>query len=1084
MIVGRTGAGKSEAWKCLSRAMAQLKKEGAEGEFERVSVYTINPLALSNDEIYGSFDPGTHEWTDGVLARIMRTVCKDEGLDQKWILFDGPVDTLWIESMNTLLDDNKLLTLLSGERISMPPQVSILFEVEDLKQASPATVSRAGMIYLNVEDLGWAPFVKSWLQRKEGAMAEMVGRLVEKYVGAALEFRRRNCRELVGTDQLAAVRQLTFLYDSLATPENGVASADGEAAALAELWFAFAVCWSIGASVDDDGRRRFDAFLRELTSVFPPSDTVYDFWVDPKRKAWAQWEEKLSQNFRPPPELPFFKIMIPTVDTVRTRYVVSALVTPFRHTMIVGNVGVGKTMIAQSVLANLPEGRSSMTINFSAQTSSNSLQDTIEGKLEKRTKGVFAPAGGKKLVCYIDDFNMPKKSVFGFMPPLELLKLWVDNGFWYDRAKQEVKQIRDMQLLISMAPPGGGRNAFSARVLASYSLVNVTNPSDAQLCRIFSSMLHARLSSFDDEIKPLAEPVAAATVDVFNAIAAELLPTPSKSHYLFNTRDLAKVIQGVMQATRQYYDSKEALLQLWCHECTRVFGDRMWDANDRAWLRALLDQKLAGTFSTSLASLFENGEMTPFASFMRQVESPPYEAITDMAALKALLTEKLDDYALEPGKTAMNLVLFRDALNHVCRIHRVLMQPRGNALLVGVGGSGRKSLARLAAFVADLKCFQIEIAKNYRLAEFHEDLKSLYRQAGVQNKPTVFLFDETQIVVETFLECINNILTSGEVPNLFTKDELGAVCEELRAAAKSAGAGETGDEIYAFFIGRVISNLHVVLCCSPVGESFRERTRMFPGLVNCCTIDWCEPSLAFACAPSSFLSVPPRAACSWCAAACHRLRHLTTPRVSAAPATQVHRVARRRPVRGGAEAARVGGPRRRRGEGRGVQGVRDVPPVHHRDEPADAGPAQAPQLRHADQLPRVCERLPKPAAGEARRPGRQGGEAARRAREACGDGDAGGGDAGGVQGEEGCRRPGQEVLRGAPGHHRAGQARRRRAGAPGERRGDQDREGGAGGAVHRRGVPARPRQGNARPAERCVRRLAAADARLRRQRSL
>eukprot|EP00959_Pyramimonas_sp_CCMP1952_P361628 7573555-Pyramimonas_sp.AAC.1 len=71
---------------------------------------------------------------------------------------------------------------------------------------------------------------------------------------------------------------------------------------------------------------------------------------------------------------------------------------------------------------------------------------------------------GKKLVCFIDDFNMPAKSVFGFLPPLELLKLWADNGFWYDREKQEVKNIKDMQLISSMAPPGGGRNAFSQRV--------------------------------------------------------------------------------------------------------------------------------------------------------------------------------------------------------------------------------------------------------------------------------------------------------------------------------------------------------------------------------------------------------------------------------------------------------------------------------------------------------------------------------------------------------------------------------------------------------------------------------------------
>jgi len=116
-----------------------------------------------------------------------------------------------------------------------------------------------------------------------------------------------------------------------------------------------------------------------------------------------------------------------------------------------------------------------------------------------------------------------------------------------------------------------------------------------------------------------------------------------------------------------------------------------------------------------------------------------------MNQLKDLLTEMLEDYALEPGNSAMDLVLFRDALHHVCRIHRILMQPRGNALLVGVGGSGRKSLSRLAAFVAELKCFTIEITKNYRLTEFREDLKGMYWQAGCGNKPTVFLFDETQV---------------------------------------------------------------------------------------------------------------------------------------------------------------------------------------------------------------------------------------------------------------------------------------------------------------------------------------------------
>ncbi|KAG1668463.1 hypothetical protein FOA52_005236 [Chlamydomonas sp. UWO 241] len=846
MIVGKTGSGKSEAWKCLTRVMARLKKTEPDNEnYQKVHVHTINPLALSNDEIYGAFDSATHEWQDGVLARIMRTVCKDESPDQKWILFDGPVDTLWIESMNTTLDDNKLLTLLSGERIAMPAQVSLLFEVEDLSQASPATVSRAGMIYLNVEDLGWRPFVTSWLAtKKDDVLVEKLNGHIDKYMEAALEHKRHHCRELVATDRLSCVRAFTRLFDALAVEENGVAPSEGEHyGSLIEMWFQFCIIWGVGGPLDEDGRKKFDAFMREMDTRYPASETVFEYFIDHKERAWKPWEGKLSAAYKPPAELPFFKIMVPTVDTVRTKFVAQALVRVFQHTLIVGNVGVGKTMVVQSVLESLPSDRSSMVINFSAATSSNSLQDTIEGKLEKRTKGVFAPVGGKKLVAFIDDLNMPQKSAFGFLPPLELLKLWVDNGFWYDRQRCEVKHIKDMQLLAAMAPPGGGKNAFSQRVGACFAMLNVTAPNDAQLKRIFGTILNAKLCEFDDEIRPMAEPITMATIGIYRMVAKELLPTPSKSHYLFNTRDLAKIVQGMMQATKAYYSSKDDVLMLWCHETCRIIADRMWDHSDKEWLRKQLDEKLSMYFSQSYASLFEafEGQMPPFVSFMREAvdpAAPAYEPVRNMVALKDMLTEKLEDYALEPGNSAMDLVLFRDALHHICRVHRILMQPRGNALLVGVGGSGRKSLSRLAAFVAELKCFTIEITKNYRLNEFREDLKGLYRQAGCAAKPTVFLFDETQIVTETFLEDVNNMLSSGEVPNLFPKDEMGPLLDEVRVAAKAAGAGETPDQLYSFFLERVRTNLHVILCMSPVGESFRERCRMFPGLVNCTTIDW------------------------------------------------------------------------------------------------------------------------------------------------------------------------------------------------------------------------------------------------------
>lgn len=220
----------------------------------------------------------------------------------------------------------------------------------------------------------------------------------------------------------------------------------------------------------------------------------------------------------------------------------------------------------------------------------------------------------------------------------------------YDRARCEVKYVKDMQLLGAMAPPGGGRNQFSQRISACFSMINMTQPNDAQLRRIFSTLLNSKLAEFADDVRPLGDPIVAASVEIYRGVCRELLPTPSKSHYLFNTRDLAKIVLGVMQvivhlcvgcpclplcfepyhcchtctprhqyhcahhsgvvycvlqASKSFYDNKEDFLQLWVHEAFRIIGDRMWDPSDVAWLRKQLDERLSSAFGTSFASLFE-----------------------------------------------------------------------------------------------------------------------------------------------------------------------------------------------------------------------------------------------------------------------------------------------------------------------------------------------------------------------------------------------------------------------------------------------------------------------------------------------
>ncbi|KAM3857822.1 dynein axonemal heavy chain 2 [Diretmus argenteus] len=841
MIVGKTGTGKTVTWRTLQRTLTALHRNGEPG-FQLVREYPLNPKAVSLGELYGENNLSTNEWTDGVLSSLMRSACADEKPDEKWIVFDGPVDTLWIESMNSVMDDNKVLTLINGERISMPEQVSLLFEVEDLAVASPATVSRCGMVYNDYSDLGWQPVVQSWLDKRHKAEVDHLKCLFEKYTEKTLAFKKCNCKELVQITELNGVTSLCRLYDSLATANNGVNPSDTEHyGQMVELWFLFSLIWSICASVDEDGRKKMNIFLREMTGgTFPKEDTIYEYYVDAKNKTWASFEDQLPKGWRYAANVPFYKIMVPTVDTVRYNFLVNALVSGQYPMLLTGPVGTGKTSVAQSVLQGLDNSKwSVLTVNMSSQTTSNNVQAIMESRVEKRTKGVFVPTGGKRLLCFLDDLNMPAHDHFGSQPPLELLRLWIDYGFWYDRQKQTPKCVKNMSLLASMGPPGGGRTHISGRLQSRFNLINMTFPNESQIKRIYSTMINQKLQPFEEEVKPIGEVLTQATLELYYAITARFLPTPYKMHYLFNLRDISKVFQGLLRAHRDIHDSKHSIIRLWIHECFRVFSDRLVDHSDMDAFVGLLTEKLGSLFNLPYHNICPNKQPPVFGDFLR--EPHVYEDLLDSKSLKSFMETHLEDHNLTPGVVPMNLVLFRDAIEHITRVVRVISQPRGNMLLVGVGGSGRQSLSKMAASICDYQVFQVEVTKQYRKQEFREDIKKLYRLTGVDNKPTVFVFNDTQIVDESFLEDINNILSSGEVPNLYKQDEFDEVRNALSDSARKDNVIETSDSMFSYLIERVRNNLHIVLCMSPVGEPFRNYIRQYPALVNCTTIDWfCE----------------------------------------------------------------------------------------------------------------------------------------------------------------------------------------------------------------------------------------------------
>lgn len=163
---------------------------------------------------------------------------------------------------------------------------------------------------------------------------------------------------------------------------------------------------------------------------------------------------------------------------------------------------------------------------------------------------------------------------------------------------------------------------------------------------------------------------------------------------------------------------------------------------------------------------------------MQEGEARLYEDLADYSAIKALFEEVLEEYNSSRSKP-MTLVMFKDALEHATRIHRIVRLDQGNALLVGVGGSGKQSLAKLAAFAAGCHVFEITLTRGYDEVAFREDLKKLYTMLGAENKKVMFLFTDAHVADEGFLELINNMLTSGMVPALYAEDEKDALVNQV-----------------------------------------------------------------------------------------------------------------------------------------------------------------------------------------------------------------------------------------------------------------------------------------------------------------
>ncbi|KAG5483353.1 hypothetical protein LSCM1_04900 [Leishmania martiniquensis] len=900
--------------------------------FTATSAKACNPKAISMTELYGDVNPLTREWQDGVFSAIVRELVKQSATQQgraaarHWVVFDGPVDAVWIESLNTVLDDSKMLCLVNGERIRIPDTISLLFEVQDLRVASPATVSRCGMVYVDEEclDGGWSPLLQSLSQTAAQELCrrwrhERFLQLCESVVPPLLRVVREECKEYVGTcnAQLAlnlfylmkaAVQQLQGMIEEYRQEQQQQQQDDVAALALQrkaswqtsnlaarrdsrrrgsratrtavlvrgdavfDALFVQSCAWGLGGNLTEGTRARFAAamlpLVREEALHFPTNAEaegcgVFDYGVDLEIGDWRRWTEMVPE-FHYSASSSYFDLLVPTEQTAVLQYLLRSATTTQHHMLLNGLTGTGKSSTVNSYLLQTlhTEDAASSTAAFrftlSAQTSAQTLQNTIEMKLTRR-KGDHefgAPPGKSLMIAVIDDCNVPQLEEYGAAPPVELLRQMITEGGFYDRKRLFFKEVVQTMLIACCGEPGGGKNEMTPRFTSKLLCFCAPQLTETSMKCIFSAILKGFFDArgFAAEVAALADAVVDSTLEAYRRIAVECLPTPDKTHCTFNLRDVSKVFQGILQIKPAHCASPQALVDLWSHEASRVFHDRLIDDTDRSWWWRCCAEVIKKHFCDAATSVStkatDTGEVPSVPPPLLTADPASlstivygawvhrdYQRIGQDTSLEAVAKQHLAEYNTQ-STAPMNLVFFDQAVQHLSRICRIASQPRGHALLVGVGGSGRSSLCRLAAFMMSMDVQMVHITRNYGIEEFRDEVRKALLDSGARAKEVVFLISDPQLVHSEMLEDINNLLNTGEVPGMMRLEDMETIVRCCREASLASGRPDTRASVYEYFVSQSRERFHLCLCMSPMSGVFRDRLRMFPALVNCTTIDW------------------------------------------------------------------------------------------------------------------------------------------------------------------------------------------------------------------------------------------------------
>jgi len=350
MTVGATGSAKTTLVHVLAKALTTLHERGNSSEalFRQIKIYALNPKSITQEELFGFNDIYTNTFTHGIVSKIITGALEESNDIKKWVHFDGPVDAGWIENMNTVLDDNKMLCLPDGKRIKLPSAFTMMFEVQDLAVASPATVSRCGMVYLDKDTIQHGVIIETWWLNFKAKEAQYIldkdpkkaetwelpnsfnkfYDLIMKIFDEHFAKLRNKTKEMIPSADINLVDHCLKIIDALwgdyreATQANKSELKESDQEVFLSMIFIFAFIWSVGGNLDDESRPKLNEemrinFIRICQNI--PEGDLYEYYIDLNTRKFRHWNTLVTE-FKYDSSIPYSNILVDTTDTARFKY--------------------------------------------------------------------------------------------------------------------------------------------------------------------------------------------------------------------------------------------------------------------------------------------------------------------------------------------------------------------------------------------------------------------------------------------------------------------------------------------------------------------------------------------------------------------------------------------------------------------------------------------------------------------------------------------------------------------------------------------------------------------------------------------